>query len=173
MKYIFFLLFFILGAWFGNITKTPYETSSLDAKTVASRKQTRAMGISAHDKAGESEKDSPAASQNNKRVGEGLGDTKVSGQSAVILIIKKYFGKDWKIAKAVAKTESHLNCDAVGDNGNSFGLFQIYIPAHPEYANLDLFDCETNIRCAYEIYRERRNFSAWSTWNDGSYLAFM
>lgn len=32
---------------------------------------------------------------------------------------------------AVARCESGLRPDAIGDNGTSFGIFQIHLPAHP------------------------------------------
>lgn len=38
---------------------------------------------------------------------------------------------DWKVVKAICDVESNCNSDRVGDNGNSFGAYQIYRPAHP------------------------------------------
>lgn len=42
-------------------------------------------------------------------------------------------GLDPNIALAVAQNESGFNPNAIGDNGNSFGIFQINKPAHPDY----------------------------------------
>lgn len=42
-------------------------------------------------------------------------------------------GVDPALALAVAQHESGFNPNAIGDNGKSFGLFQIYTPAHPGY----------------------------------------
>lgn len=38
------------------------------------------------------------------------------------------------LALAVAQQESGFNPNAMGDGGNSYGLFQIYSPAHPNYS---------------------------------------
>lgn len=42
-------------------------------------------------------------------------------------------GVDPKLALAVAQHESGFNPNAKGDGGKSFGLFQIYTTAHPDY----------------------------------------
>jgi len=40
-------------------------------------------------------------------------------------------GVCWKTMIAIAKKESGLNPNAIGDKGTSYGLFQIHLPAHP------------------------------------------
>lgn len=40
------------------------------------------------------------------------------------------------------KCESNYNPNAVGDNGNSFGLSQIYLPAHPTVTKEQALDVE-------------------------------
>lgn len=40
------------------------------------------------------------------------------------------------------KCESNYNPNAVGDNGNSFGLVQIYLPAHPNITKEQALDVE-------------------------------
>lgn len=71
-------------------------------------------------------------------------------------------------AVAAAIGESGGNEHALGDGGHSYGLWQIYIPAHPEYASnpTALFDPVTNANAAYKIYvaagRSFEPFHAWS-----------
>lgn len=56
----------------------------------------------------------------------------------------------------------------------SYGLWQVYLKAHPEFSGWDLFDPATNARAAYAVYRQAGNsFSPWSTFQHGSYQAFL
>lgn len=43
-------------------------------------------------------------------------------------------GVDPALALAIAQQESGFNPNVMGDGGNSYGLFQIYSPAHPNYS---------------------------------------
>ena len=47
---------------------------------------------------------------------------------------------DWRILWAVCKVESNCNSDRVGDNGSSFGAFQINLPSHPNITKEQAFD---------------------------------
>lgn len=49
-------------------------------------------------------------------------------------------GIDWKILKAICLTESGCNYDRIGDNGQSFGAFQINKPSHPNLTTDEAFD---------------------------------
>jgi Lysozyme like domain len=80
---------------------------------------------------------------------------------------------DLSIAVAIALAESAGNASAVGDNGNSIGLWQINLPAHPEFSGDDLTDPQTNANDAFQIYQVAGNsFSPWTTFRDGRYLNF-
>lgn len=60
------------------------------------------------------------------------------------------------------------------DNLGSYGLWQIYLAAHPEFSGDNLRDPQTNANDAYEIYKNAGNsFSAWSTFNSGAYTAHL
>ena len=83
------------------------------------------------------------------------------------------FGADCQIASAVAFGESHHNCKAIGDNGESIGLFQINKVHWAKYGYDNLLDCDKNIEAAYDIYTSQGNFSAWSVFNSGQYLAYL
>ena len=52
---------------------------------------------------------------------------------SMIVNIAQQEGVDPSLALAVAQQESGFNPNAVGDGGNSFGLFQIHQPSHPDY----------------------------------------
>jgi hypothetical protein len=71
-------------------------------------------------------------------------------------------------AVAAAIGESGGNERARGDGGDSWGLWQINLPSHPEYrANPEqLYDPRTNANAAYKIYvaagRDFEPFHAWS-----------
>jgi soluble lytic murein transglycosylase-like protein len=43
----------------------------------------------------------------------------------IIKLAASKYDLDWKLALSVAWTESRLNPNAIGDDGNSFGLFQV------------------------------------------------
>lgn len=89
-----------------------------------------------------------------------------------------------QILAATARGESGLNPSAIGDNGNSFGLFQIYIPAH--YDKLQamtgsndravweewLKDPINNINAAIAVYNSQ-GLGAWTIYNIGAYKPYM
>lgn len=89
-------------------------------------------------------------------------------------------GNDLATAVAIALAESGGNPQAYNpetaanapQNKGSYGLWQIYLNAHPEFAGFNLYDAQTNANAAYEIYSQS-GFGAWSTFNGGQYQAFL
>lgn len=87
------------------------------------------------------------------------------------------------VAAAIAFAESRGDPRSLGDSGTSYGLWQIHIPAHPQYSAAAtsgaLFDPLTNAQAALEVSAGGTNFHPWSTFNpapDGSppaYLAYL
>jgi hypothetical protein len=87
-----------------------------------------------------------------------------------------------KIAVAIAKSESRLDCSAVGDRhlafyregieyGKSYGVFQIrHLPGRPNPD--ELLDPNKNIAYAYELYK-KSGFSPWSQYKNGRYLSYI
>jgi hypothetical protein len=54
----------------------------------------------------------------------------------------------------------------------SFGLWQIYLKAHPEYKGQNLFDPQLNASAAFAVYSSAGNsFRPWSTFGNGAYQA--
>lgn len=89
-------------------------------------------------------------------------------------------GNDLVTAIAIALAESGGNPRAYNPETaagapagkGSYGLWQIYLNAHPEFAGDDLYDPQMNANDAYEIYTKAGNsFTAWSTFNSGVYQA--
>lgn len=63
------------------------------------------------------------------------------------------------------RCESQMNPHAIGDHGHSFGLAQIYLPAHPTISKADALDPEFAIRfmaSQFAIHRER----LWTCWRN-------
>lgn len=56
-----------------------------------------------------------------------------------------------------------------GDGKGSYGLWQIYLAAHPEFAGANLLDPQTNANAAYAIYAIAGGFHPWSTYTSGEY----
>lgn len=92
--------------------------------------------------------------------------------------------QDAAILVAVGQAESSLNPQAVGDSGNSIGLFQIYMPAHtdflPVYSGSGnrsdwinwLKDPINNIKAAVAVYNSQ-GLEAWTMFRNGGYQQYM
>jgi TP901 family phage tail tape measure protein len=91
---------------------------------------------------------------------------------------------DARILAAVAFGESSYNPNAVGDSGQSIGLFQIHMPAHadklrrvtgsdnPEDWIRYLQDPYKNIYMAYEVYKSQ-GLGAWTVYKKGTYKPYL
>jgi len=93
-----------------------------------------------------------------------------------------FYGSDLITAVAVALAESGGNTKAYNPEKNagtppgegSYGLWQIYLHRHPEFAKLDKFDPQLNANEAYKVYVEAGNsFTPWSTFKNGAYEAHL
>lgn len=93
---------------------------------------------------------------------------------------------DWdcNTAIAIAKAESGLRCDAIGDGhltfqrdgkeyGKSFGLFQVrHLPNSNRPEPSELLNCHANIAAAFQIYKAS-GFNPWSAYKNGAYKKFI
>lgn len=93
-----------------------------------------------------------------------------------------FSGNDLATAVAIALAESGGNTNAYNpetaagapSGQGSFGLWQIYLNAHPEFDGWNLYDPQQNANAAYEIYAAAGNsFSPWSTYNGGQYQSYL
>lgn len=92
-------------------------------------------------------------------------------------------GQDLNIAVSIALAESGgnpnvYNPETAAAGGTpqgegSYGLWQIYLKDHPEYASDNLYDPQTNANDAYEVYSKAGGFSPWATYNSGEYQAHL
>lgn len=88
-----------------------------------------------------------------------------------------FSGPDLLTAVAIALAESGGNPQAYNPESaagapqgqGSFGLWQIYLKAHPQFSGANLFDPGTNAAAAYSIYSSAGGFSPWSTFTSGAY----
>jgi soluble lytic murein transglycosylase-like protein len=91
------------------------------------------------------------------------------------------FDTDSQTAAAIALAESGGDPNAYNpetqagapEGKGSYGLWQIYLHAHPEYEGQDLTDPQTNAEAAYAIYSKAKGFSPWSTFKNGAYQKFV
>lgn len=74
---------------------------------------------------------------------------------------------------AIAGAESGWRSDAVGDQGTSFGLTQVHLPAHPQYTAEQMFDPVQNMAAAWEISGGGQNWHPWTTFNTGAYQQYL
>jgi hypothetical protein len=89
------------------------------------------------------------------------------------------FGPACRVALAIQRAENpegkceiyHYNSDGTLD----WGYFQINTVhlRRPGLNLRDLLDCRANIDFAYELYSERDTFTAWSTYNNGTYRKYL
>ena len=86
-----------------------------------------------------------------------------------------FSGSDLATAVAIALAESSGNAaiynpetqaGAPAGKG-SYGLWQIYLNKHPEFAGVNLYDPQTNANAAYSIYSAAGGFSPWTTYKSG------
>lgn len=80
---------------------------------------------------------------------------------------------DPDVAAAVAMAESGGNPFAVGDEGTSFGLWQIHTPAHPEFEASRLLDASYNAHAALLISQSGADWTPWTTFRTGAYKQYM
>lgn len=76
------------------------------------------------------------------------------------------------LAAAVAMAESSGAPGAVGDDGSSFGLWQVHAPDHPSYDAAQLLEPGYNARAALAISLGGADWRPWSTYRHGDYLRF-
>lgn len=93
-----------------------------------------------------------------------------------------FTGSGLAIAVAVAMAESGGNTVAYNpetaagtpDGLGSYGLWQIYLKAHPEFSGRDLFDPDTNGNAAYRVFQQAGySFNPWSTFKNNAYASHL
>lgn len=92
-------------------------------------------------------------SQSNVSTPRVSANTNARDIQSMIVRIAKEEGVDPALALSIAHVETggSFNPNAVGDNGNSFGLFQIHKPSHPDYKGGT--DPEANARYGIRLFK--------------------
>lgn len=111
------------------------------------------------------------------------GDLLTAAQIAALARQAGFDGDDLVTAVAVALAESNPpgNPNSHGDTTlgsgtGSFGLWQIYSDAHPEFGPdfAALYDPQTNADAAYSVYQGAGySFKPWTTFKSGKYKNFL
>ena len=93
-----------------------------------------------------------------------------------------FSGQDAVTAAGIALAESSGNPRAYNPEAaanaptgkGSYGLWQIFLNAHPEFSGMDLYDSTVNAQAAFSVYQAAGNsFSPWSTFNNGQYASLI
>lgn len=93
-----------------------------------------------------------------------------------------FTGESLPIAISIALAESSGNPVAYNpetqantpEGKGSFGLWQIYLKAHPEFEGQNLYDPQVNANAAYLVYKQAGySFRPWSTFKNQAYLSHM
>lgn len=87
------------------------------------------------------------------------------------------------IAAAIAQAESsgiptRYNPETAAKGGTpqgqgSYGLWQIYLKAHPEFAGQNLYDPQANAAAMYAVSNGCTNFTPWTTFTHNLYQKFL
>ncbi|HZZ54782.1 MAG TPA: transglycosylase SLT domain-containing protein [Trebonia sp.] len=78
-----------------------------------------------------------------------------------------------ELAAAIAYAESNGFPRILGDEGTSFGLWQVNRPSHPDLASADLLDPLVNARAALAISRGGTDFTPWTQYRTGAYQKYL
>jgi len=92
-----------------------------------------------------------------------------------------FTGPDLATAVAIALAESNGNelsynpetAAGTPAGQGSYGLWQIYLKLHPEFAGENLYDPQTNANAAFAIWDAAGGFHPWSTYNSGKFQAYL
>jgi hypothetical protein len=91
-------------------------------------------------------------------------------------------GADLTVAVAIALAESGGDAGAYNpetaagapQGKGSYGLWQIYLYKHPEFAGENLLDPQANANAAFAVYSAAgNNFTPWTTFTHGTYMAHL
>lgn len=192
VKWILFLIIWTLGTigwcyFYQEFSVIRKEATWAYAESVKLHQQSVRPGSDIKDKNTDAEDDVSLASANDSQVApnvERVEDKISTPTTGIEELIKKTWNNEAeaKIAIAVAKAESHLNPESIGDKhlkffkdgkeyGASYGIFQIrHLEGRPDPSKL--LDSEFNVKYAYELYC-KSGFSPWSTYKSGKYLAYI
>lgn len=88
-------------------------------------------------------------------------ETRVDVRTTVLAMLKVE-GIDTDRAERIIHCESTFNEKAIGDNGQSKGLWQIYAPAHPSVSDECALDAVCSTEYAISLIKSKRSWNYWS-----------
>lgn len=92
----------------------------------------------------------------------------------MVTLSKRAGFPDPALAAAVGYAESRGKVGAVGDGGDSLGLWQINTPAHPKYDHSKLQgDALYNAKAALQISKKGKSWQPWTQFRTGAYKPFL
>lgn len=117
--------------------------------------------------------------------------SKTSASNLVQLArIAGFSGGDEYVAAAIALAESkgdpsaynkeeqdvpgRYGRDSAEDGLGSYGLWQIYLAAHPEFSGIDLYEPQNNANAAFKIFSDAGDsFRPWTSFQSGTFAGFL
>jgi len=84
--------------------------------------------------------------------------------AALAALCRTFLPADPVTGYAIARAESGGRPEAIGDGGLSFGIWQIYTPAHPQWSGAWLLDATHNAMAAQALSGGGRSWLPWCTW---------
>lgn len=109
-----------------------------------------------------------------------LGDTINANPLQQLAANAGFTGDDVAIAAAVAMAESSGNpriynpetAAGTPSGKGSYGLWQIYLNAHPQFSGWNLYDPQTNANAAFRVWQQE-GWRAWTTYKNGAYRKYL
>jgi hypothetical protein len=93
--------------------------------------------------------------------------------TAVAIAIAESGGDPSKYNKEPQDVPGRFGRTSPNDGLGSYGLWQIYLAAHPEFAGENLNDPQVNANAAFATYAIANGFHPWSTYTDGTYGMYL
>jgi hypothetical protein len=88
------------------------------------------------------ERDASSGVSGAEMLTDGGGEQSPPSREDTVKEVAAKYAIDWKILWSICTVESNCNPDRIGDSGNSYGAFQIYLPAHPDITKEQAMDFE-------------------------------
>ena len=101
------------------------------------------------------------------------GFANVSAPIAAAIALAESGGDPTAYNKEAQDVPGRYNRTSADDGLGSYGLWQIYLAAHPEFQGMNLRDPQTNAAAAFSVYSNGGGFTAWATFNDLKYQKFL
>ena len=103
--------------------------------------------------------------------GEELHITPANSKVAIDIILQKYFGDNWKLARAVMMSEGNYDVNAFNpkNGSNDRGIWQISRKYHPDVSDECAKDIECSTKYAYKLSRGGTDWTPWYGYVYGGY----